>query len=270
MNKKESEMLSLLKQLRDDFGAVSVKAEFEAEGTRVDELLRLVDLARKANLKIALKIGGCEAVRDLLDCKQFGADFIIAPMIETQFALEKFIKAKNKTFTLEQQKFTDFLFNIESITAYNNLDSIISSATKNNDLSGIVFGRVDFSGSIENSREIVDSQKITKYILDVASKCKDKNLDLVIGGAVSSESIDCLKSVNNVHLTRFETRKVIFGSDFLSSKNLIKGLEMTVFFELLWLENKRNYYESIRNEDQARIEMLQSRWNKIQSKLVDT
>ena len=58
MNKCEHEMLDLLKKLRQEYGAVSVKAEFEAEGTRTDELLRLIDLARRADLKVALTISG--------------------------------------------------------------------------------------------------------------------------------------------------------------------------------------------------------------------
>ena len=263
MNKREREMLDVLKKLRQEYGAVSVKAEFEAEGTRTDELLRLIDLARRADLKIGLKIGGCEAVRDLIESKQFGVEYIIAPMVETPYALKKFIDAKNKVYTAEQKEDTGFLVNIETITGFNNLDEMTKAATVKDGLQGLVFGRVDFAGSNGQDRSTIDSNEITKYVVKTAEKAKANNLELVVGGAIGIDSLPELNKIRNVHLTRFETRKVIFGADALSNRAMAEGLKNTVYFELQWLKNKRDYYGEIQGEDAARIEMLDKRWEKI-------
>lgn len=263
MNQLEREMIDILKELHNEYGAVSVKAEFEAEGTRTDELLRLIDLARRVDLKVGLKIGGCEAVRDLIESKQFGTEYIIAPMVETNYALQKYILAVNKVYSKDQQKSTEFLYNVETINTYNNLNEMTETAKNASEIQGIVFGRVDFVTSLGMPRSKINTDEISKYVLNVAKKAKESNLDLVVGGGVAIEAINLLKEMKDVHLSRFETRKVVFSSQALDNKNMAKGLEKTVHFELLWLKNKHQYYQEITNEDNNRINMLEARWQEL-------
>lgn len=261
MNSKERKMLDLLKRGRDEFGYVACKAEFEAEGTRVDELLRLIELARRADLKLALKIGGCEAMTDLMLAKQMGADYVIGPMIETRYALWKFIDAKNKIYGPDDRSDTTFLYNMETETGFDNRDSMMEQATVDQGVQGVVFGRVDFAMSHQGwDRDDINLPKVTEPALQVAHLAKLHGQEIVVGGGVSNDSIDVLKQLRRVHLSRFETRKVVFDGAAADVPSIGQGLLNAVHFELLWLQNKRDYYGAIFTEDDKRINMLDARW----------
>jgi len=207
MNNREKQMLDCLKALRQEHGAVAVKAEFEAEGTRIDELLRLIEIARKADLKVGLKIGGCEAIRDLIESKQLGVEYIIAPMVETPYALSKFIEAKNKIYDKTEQEDTDFLFNVETITAFNHIEELLALAAKDHNLDGLVFGRVDFVGSMGWSRDEINTDALTDYCVKVGNLAKQYDIDMVVGGAVSIDALAMLKKIHAKNLLALRPEK---------------------------------------------------------------
>ncbi len=255
----ENQMLELLIKGKEELGWVGVKAEFEAEGSRKEEVIFLNNLVKRAGLKLGIKIGGCEAISDLLSCKILGANYIIAPMVETPYALSKYLAAKDKIFSLSEKKNIKFLFNLETITGYNNLNDFVELIGQNSSsIDGIVFGRVDFAGSLNLDRADIASKKITDACVNVASACKNFQKEFVVGGAVSMDTVDSLRTIKKEYLTRFETRKIIFDSSILN-KDMEDPIKYAVLFELLWLKNKFKYYNSIALEDDIRLKMLEKR-----------
>ena len=267
MNAHERKMLDILREGKSNFGVLATKAEFEAEGTRTDELLRLLEIANKAEVGLALKVGGCEAIRDMLEAKQFGVRYIIAPMVETPYALSKYIAAKENVFSEEEQQDVTFLFNVETITAYRNLGSMLELAAAKPGCDGVVFGRVDFSGSIGLGRQGIESEEVSSCVEKAAKATLDSGLEFVVGGAVSIDALANLQRFKAIHMSRFETRKVVFSGSALDSPDLSYALRQAVHFELLWLLNKRDYYGLMHREDQSRIEMLETRWKVLNSDL---
>jgi hypothetical protein len=146
---------------------------------------------------------------------------------------------------------------VETITGFGHLEELGRAAKAGN--IGMVFGRVDFAGSLGRDRSFVNTPEMGAYIQQVAEICARHDLDLVVGGGVSPDSIDLLRKVRSIRLDRFETRKVIFDAAVLDGERTQEGLELAIEFELLWLKNKRDYYKTLAAEDETRIAMMEAR-----------
>jgi len=259
MNTLEHKMVDVLKDLRENHAVSGIKAEFEAEGTRLEEALRLKEVVMRSGLGLTIKIGGCEALRDMYECRTIGVERIVAPMIESAFALKKFLLATQLAFPEDERNDIKFVVNIETITGFNNFDEML--ALKEIDcLSGVVMGRVDLTGSLGMSREDINSQKVFEITKELFIKSKTKGMENAVGGGVSAHSIPFLRDLPAGTLDRFETRKVIFQCPSALVKDPDKGILKAVGFELLWLRNKRDYYNAISMEDNTRLNMLEKRY----------
>ncbi|RAP45192.1 aldolase/citrate lyase family protein [uncultured Methanosphaera sp.] len=255
MNDTEQQMIEILKTLKKDYGVIAVKSEFETEGSRKDELTKLRDIISKSGLKMYIKIGGCEAVRDLDDCKIFGADGIMAPMIETAFAASKFRGAFNKVFPSKSDGTIDKIINLETITAYNNMDDIFK---ENQDfLNTVVIGRSDFSKSCNIPKSDINGKQMMEYCTNIINKSNDYGFNSAFGGTISVKSIDFIKELED-KIDRFETRKIVFDIEKLNG-NYSEAIDTAITFEYLYLKNKLNYYQSIVDEDKQRFDDLKSR-----------
>ena len=224
-------------------GLIAYKAEFESEGTRYDELVKLQAIIK--NVPLTVKIGGCEAIRDLYDCQKLNIKTVVAPMVETSFAASKFINALGRVYDNKPKSY----INIETRTAYENIDSILDTIAPH--LDGVVFGRVDYVSSFGMKRDSVNDDIILLAVKDVKKKCDKLKLDFILGGGVSFDSIDFIKEVGS----KFETRKCVFDQSGANIESLTEAIE----FELEWLK-------TLPCNDTIRIRMLRQRLNKTLAK----
>jgi len=263
MNALESRMVDVLKDLKENHHVIGIKAEFEAEGTRMEEALRLKEVITKAGLDLTIKTGGCEAIKDMFDARSIGVSRIVAPMVETPYALKKYLEATHLVFPSDEWSHVDFLINIETIDGFNNFDKMLA-LPKINELKGIVLGRVDLTGSMGLNRDNINDEKVFNIAKELFRKAHLANMECVIGGGVSAHSLPFFKNLpSESSVNRYETRKVIFECPAALNENADKGILKAVGFELMWLKNKRDFYKLIFEEDKQRIEMLQVRYDKL-------
>lgn len=264
MNSLERKMVGVLEDLRANHNVSGVKAEFEAEGTRLEEAMRLKEVVSAAGIGLTIKIGGCEAVRDLYECRVLGVSRIVAPMIESAYALHKYIGAVLLAFPDEERQSVSFAINVETLAGFHAFDEMLALPRVAH-LDGVVLGRVDLTGSMGLSREEINS---SAEVIDVArtlfTKAKATGLETALGGGVSAETIEFIARVGDGLVDRYETRKIIFDCPCgVPAADAEKGILKAVGFELMWLKNKRDFYGSIATEDAHRLDMLQSRYDKL-------
>lgn len=255
-------MLDTLKELRDEDGCVAIKAEFEAEGSRTDEMIMLCDVIDRLDMPLTVKIGGCEAVRDLDQCKLLGAQSIMAPMIETPFAMKKFKGAAQKVYGDAIDTIT-WVINTETKTCHQNFDSILEEGKGFLGMIGI--GRVDYSSSCDLTRADINNDMMLQACKDMATRARKEGLLVAFGGGISFDAIPFIQAMAP-YSDRFETRKVHFEVTD-DERILKKGILNAMKFETLYLEAKCGYYDSMANEDRARLKMMTERIEKAESEM---
>ena len=250
-----NELRQILKELKENYGICGIRTDMASEIVPKQEFVMFRQFCDEFELKYNIKIGGCDASTDISLAKNAGVNSIICPMVETEYAVQKFVNNCKRIYNNLDQ--VDLLINIETINAYNNLDSILASESMKS-IRGIVLGRDDMASSLSLNMDDVNSDKIFNIAVNISNKGHEYGKSFTIGGGVRPQAIHFLKAFNGQSFTNYETRRVVFDSRALNKNNFTEGVTKAIEFEIKWLE----YIEANKlldiNFTQNRIESLKN------------
>ena len=229
-------IVNKLKKLKK-LGMSGVKLSLEDEGSTFEDLKIMSKITKSLNINLNIKIGGCEAINDIIFCKSLRPKSIVAPMVESQYALRKFVES------VGDKKKIKLLINIETSSALKNINKIVKSKYFKM-LDGVVIGRSDLARSLNLEKTQVNSLKIFNHVMKNFKKIKKntkKDFLFKMGGSITPASqVFIRKLFKKKLLNRIETRNVEFILSEKVIKNLKKIIPQAFIFEIEWLKLKLN------------------------------
>ena len=239
-----------LTEIANKYGVIGIKQSFEDEGALLDDVISVRRVTEMCNLKSFVKVGGCEANTDIYNCLRLGVNGIIAPMVESSFAVSKFMDCYDSR--------AEYYIVVESKTSYSNLEDILQ--TSHEKLTGVIVGRSDLSKSYNINKSEVDADFILNITEDILVQAKKYNLLTTLGGNVSVKSSKFIeKMYHNNLLNRVETRNVVIQLDDTNVGNMNVAIQEAINFEISLLKNKLQNTSHLSEDYIKRIELLSSR-----------
>lgn len=196
----------------------AIKGEFEAEGLSREAMAVEVAWAARRGGEYLCKIGGCEAKSDLFYLERLGVTHVVAPMIESAFAMSKYMDA------LPGNHFQHVGVTIETIDAAARIDAILDAGKR---LTGVTIGRSDLTASFGGSD--VESAKTIGLVRTVAESARARGLAVTMGGGINVRTRDLLRNDPELVglISAVETRKIVIPvAAFLEDGALEQAIEI--------------------------------------------
>lgn len=213
-----------LRRLIVEFGLVAFKSGTEVEDMTFEELAFLRRLTHDL-LPLYVKIGGPEARNDMRACLNLGVDGIIAPMIESPFALYKFISSLKSIASEQQFQKIRKGINLESKCAVDNLDEIMSSPEAL-DLDQITAARSDLSASLGCD---VNDRVVTSCCRSIVKYANKFEIESCVGGKMMPQTIENL--IKDIPVGMVNTRHMVLSVPLIRSQ-AEKSVDEALNFEI--------------------------------------
>ena len=235
MIEKDEKFIKLIKDLKIS-GASGMKLELESEYLPESRCLEISNTLSKYDFTLVLKLGGVSSLNDIQVAKNINADAIVAPMVESAYGLEKFVKTLLCVYSEGEALNKKIYINIETKTSIEKFQNMLASRYMRY-ITGIVIGRSDLSSSLNVSEALIDSDKMYDTIFPVVEKCYNEGKKVIMGGKITPASVPFLKKIPKGYLHGFETRKIFFISDLLEQRDVSFAINKAIEFELYYLQN---------------------------------
>lgn len=196
----------------------SLKGELEAEGLPQDVIASEALYAARRGLGYLVKIGGSEAKSDMRFLMRIGVTSIVAPMIESAFAMRKYQEM------LPEGAFEQVGVTIETIDAVQRVEAILDAGTK---LTEATIGRHDLTDSFGGTS--VDSPETLGHVKTVARAARARGLHVTMGGSVNKGTREILRTDAELRelVDNIETRKVVMTvANFLEDGVLESAIDV--------------------------------------------
>lgn len=232
---KKEKLINIIDYLNKEKFLLGIKIDLTKNIISLEDLFNLKEILEEKNIPLFMKIGGCEAENDIFNAKKLSVNSISVPMIETPYSLIKFVNSVNK-FLPKEKRDTKLFVNIETKCGLENIDKILSTK-ESDEIAGIILGRDDMSDSLGLNESFVNSKILFDIAVKMSKIAEKNNKQFSIGGKIRPEAISFLKKLGENHITKVETRMVVFDA-----KKLIFSTKMREFilkameFEMEWIK----------------------------------
>ncbi len=243
-------LINQLKTLKQNYGVVGIKQSFQDQGVDLKDVITMRRITQLCEIPMYVKIGGCQAKTDIKNCYKLGIQNVIAPMIQSKFALSKYLQ------TMKNYQQMNTYFVCQTSTAVSNIGKIL--LTYASKLTGVIVGRSDLTKSFDRQKKQTQSKFIQNKVIDVLSQCKKYNLLTTMGGNISVSSV---QNINQLHrqglLDNIQTRNVVLSLNNIH--NLNSSLKMVLSFQQQWIKYKLRILQQKSWDYKCRLDILGKR-----------
>ncbi|MCR9140756.1 MAG: aldolase/citrate lyase family protein [bacterium] len=219
-----SSLQSQLKELKRDSGLTALKTGTEVEDMSFEEI-RLLRALSDRLLPLYVKIGGPEARNDIRELSRIGVDGLIAPMIESPYALKNFIGSLRDCLGPTSYDRIEKGINLETITGFQNMNEILSSPAAA-ELDQVTAARSDLSGSMELT---ADDPRVLEICSLIIARCRENDLRTSVGGGIHPEIAETL--IDTVAPEHINTRHMVLSCADMATR-AAECVERVLLFEL--------------------------------------